>query len=104
VVTSRLAALIPTAGKDERLEEFLPAPPTTLRDFGMDDTLAFCAETYSDPSKAGSPMPLEAIVEDDQGRIVRPVRDMQALPSPGESAGTSVYGSSIPLTDLRPGT
>ena len=103
VVTSRLAALIPTAGKDERLAEFLPAPPTTLRDFGMDDTLAFCAETYADPSKAGSPMPVQATVEDDQGRVVGPVRDIQALPSPRESRGTSVYSASIPLTDLRPG-
>ena len=91
VVTSRVAALIPTAGKDERLQEFLPAPPTTLRDFGLDDTLAFCAEMYEDSAKAGSPMPLEAIVEDEQGRVVGPVRDMQALPSPRESPGTSVY-------------
>ena len=53
VVTSRVAALIPTAGKDERLQEFLPAPPTTLRDFGMDDTLAFCAETYVDSVQGG---------------------------------------------------
>ena len=103
VVTSRLAALIPTAGKDERLQEFLPAPPTTLRDFGKDDTLAFCAETYANPAKAGSPMPLQAVVEDDQGHVVGPVHDMEALPSPGESAGTSVYRSSIPLTNLRPG-
>ncbi len=103
VVTSRLAALIPTAGKDERLQEFLPAPPTTLRDFGKDDTLAFCAETYANPAKAGSPMPLQAIVEDDHGHVVGPVHDMEALPSPGESAGTSVYRSSIPLTNLRPG-
>ena len=48
-------------------------------------------------------MPLQAIVEDDQGRVVGPARDMQALPSSRESPGTSVYSSSIPLTDLRPG-
>ncbi len=72
VVTSRLAAMIPTAGKDERLEEFLPAPPTTLRDFGNGRYVGVLRGNVRGSSKAGPPMPLQASVEDEQGRAVGP--------------------------------
>jgi len=101
VVTSRVAALIPTAGKNERLDALLPAQPTTLRDFGVDDTLAFCAEVY-DSSTRASPM-VEAALLDAEGRAVSPVNRMQAVEMPQQSPGTSAYRSSVALASLRPG-
>jgi hypothetical protein len=104
VLTSRLASEAPTIKPKDPLGDFLPGPPTTMREFSRDDAIALFAEFYENLSGTQAhSLDFKAELRAEGGRVVRTVADQR---SSGELKGTSGgYGFSarLPLDDVEPG-
>ncbi|HUG54564.1 MAG TPA: VWA domain-containing protein [Vicinamibacteria bacterium] len=105
VVTSAAAGAIPTTGSLERLEDVLPAPPTTWRAFSTLDTIALMAELY-DAEKRPHTLEIATTLTAPDGSVAfRSVdeRSPQAAPR-GSERPTIVHTARIPLKEIPPGT
>ena len=104
VVTSRVAALIPTAGKDERLQEFLPAPPTTLRDFGIGRYAGVLrGNVRGFRPRQDHPCRCRRLSRTNRAASWGLSVTCRRCLRHGRVLARRCYSSSIPLTNLRPG-
>jgi hypothetical protein len=103
-LTSARAVLTPTILPKNPLGDFLPAPPTTAREFERDDTLALYAEFYENASNAPPRMlDLSTTVRAEDGRVVFEDRDERSSSDLKGAAGGHGYAVQIPLAGLAPG-
>jgi VWFA-related protein len=103
-LTSARAVLTPTVTPKNPLGDFLPAPPTTAREFERDDTVALYAEFYEGASNAPPHMlDLSTTVRAEDGRVVFEDRDQRSSTDLKGAAGGHGYAVQIPLAGLGPG-
>ena len=97
---------MPTTVPDSNVTEFkdvLPSPPTAVRDFPHNDTLAIFAEVYDNIGKAPHRVEITATILADDGHEVKKFEDERKsdeLRGPGGGYG---YTTQFPLTGIAPG-
>jgi VWFA-related protein len=102
-VASASAVQTPTVRPGDPLQEVLPAPPTTLREFGQDDVIAVFAEFYERfESAQPHSITLSTMVLDDDSRVVLENREERG--SSTDRQRSEEYGVEIPLRSFAPGT
>jgi hypothetical protein len=103
-LTSRQLANAPTMAAKNPLRDFLPAPPTTTRQFAADDTLSLFAEVYDNLTTAAShTVDLSATLRADDGTEMRTVSEQRS--SAELTGGTGGFGfrADLPLDGAAPG-
>ena len=97
---------MPTTVPDPNVTEFknvLPSPPTAVRDFPPNDTLAIFAEVYDNIGKAPHRVEITTTILADDGHEVKKFEDERKsdeLRGPGGGYG---YTTQFPLTGIAPG-
>jgi hypothetical protein len=103
-LTSTMAGMIPTIKAKDPLGDFLPGPPTTVREFDTADTIALFAEIYENTKGNATNHTIDLRVElrGGDGKAVRSATEER---SSSEIRGSGGYGFSaqLPLQDLAPG-
>jgi hypothetical protein len=97
------AIRIPTANPDPALKDVLPGPPTAVREFGRNDTLALFAEIYDNQTSAVHRVSIGAKVLADDGRVVFTGEDERSSSDLQGKKGGYGYMLNIPLTQFAPG-
>ena len=88
-------------------QDVLPAPPTTVRDFTLEDTITAYVEVYDNrrqlPNDTPYPIDLTTTLRNAEGAVVRTIS--QQKPSQGVRRPSGGHGFVIPmpLSDLVPG-
>lgn len=104
VLTSRAAAARVTPTPDEELKAILPGPPTAIREFSAQDTLAAFAEVYDTQGNNPHRVDITATVKADGGRAVFSQTEERATQELQGARGGFGYRVEIPLRDLQPGS
>jgi VWFA-related protein len=102
-ITSLSALQGPTMKAKDPLGDFLPGPPTAMREFRAGDTLVTFAEFYENAGRTPThAVDLTAELRDEGGTVVRNVREER---SSTEVSGGGGYGfvAKLPLEGLKPG-
>jgi VWFA-related protein len=105
-IASGSMSVIPTTSPDPNVTEFkdvLPSPPTALRDFPHNDTLAIFAEVYDNIGKTPHRVEITTTILADDGHEVKKFEDERRsdeLRGPGGGYG---YSTQFPLTGIAPG-
>jgi VWFA-related protein len=103
-LTSRIAVEAPTIKPKDPLADYLPGPPTAMREFTRDDTIALFAEFYENAQGAQAhSLDFKVELRAEGGQVVRTVADQRS--SSELQGGTGGYGFSaqLPLDDAQPG-
>lgn len=110
VMESRLTAWsadVEKTGGAHLLRDVLPAPPTTTREFGPEETLALYAEVYDNNRAADKDAPyairLTATLRDPNGSIVREVSDERSSRAPRRPSGGHGFTLHVPLAGAAAG-
>ena len=104
-MTSMLAALTPTVLPKDPLADFLPAPPTTAREFLQEDEVALFAEFYENtPGAPPHQLDLSTTMRAEDGRVVFQDRDERSSTDLQGGSGGHGYQVRIPLRGFAPGT
>jgi VWFA-related protein len=94
-------------GDAQMLQEVLPAPPTTSREFAPDDTLALFAEVYDNNERVRKDPPytiqLIATLHNAEGFAVRRISDKRDSRSSRRPSGGHGFTLRMPLADLGAG-
>jgi VWFA-related protein len=101
VLTSIVAGLVPTAQMDEGLRRSLPAPPSTMRDFRQDESIALFAETYHPRGAPPGDVTFSTTVRGTGGDVVFTRNDIRTVDQLKQSNGG--YSLQVPLRQLAPG-
>jgi len=102
-VTSTSAVRTPTSFDSPTLKDLMPGPPTTTREFKLEDTLAVLAEVYDNDAARPHSVDLSATVRSDDGTQVFQTKDERASKDIKAERGGYTYLATIPLQDLVPG-
>jgi VWFA-related protein len=103
-LTSRLLATTPTLTPKNPLRDFLPAPPTTTREFSADDTIALFAEVYDNlKTAAAHTVDLTATLRADDGREIRSVSEQRSSAELTGATGGFGFRADLPLEGAEPG-
>ncbi|HXH07238.1 MAG TPA: hypothetical protein VNI83_11675, partial [Vicinamibacterales bacterium] len=102
-LVSKSASLVPTARPDPELKDLLPGPPTAIREFPPDDTLAVYAEVYEAKASVPHRVEITASVLAEGGRAVFNASEERSSDELRGSAGGYGYRTEIPLRGLAPG-
>jgi VWFA-related protein len=104
LVTAASAGRTPTSLDAASLKDLLPGPPTSRREFTLEDTLAVFAEVYDNETSRPHTVDLTATIRTDDGTQVFVTREERAS-QPTTDARQHVYAylARIPLQDLVPG-
>jgi VWFA-related protein len=103
-VTSRLLANAPTLTPRNPLRDFLPAPPTTTREFSADDTIAVFAEVYDNlKTPTAHTVDLTATLRADDGREIRSVSEERSSSELTGATGGFGFRADLPLEGTAPG-
>jgi VWFA-related protein len=103
-LTSRLSAEAPTIKAKNPLGDYLPGPPTTMRDFSRQDEIALFAEFYE--NKPGAPahmLDFKAELRAEGGTVVRTVADQRSSTELQGGSGGYGFSARLPLDDVAPG-
>jgi VWFA-related protein len=100
-LTCVVAAYTPTAHVDERMRSVLPAPPTTMRDFRNDDTLAVFAGIYDTGADAEKNVTVTTTVRRPDGQVV--MKRSEARTNRELKQAQGGYSIQVPLGSLAPG-
>jgi VWFA-related protein len=103
VLSSRTGDAALTLGADASFGGALPAPPTALRDFPVNDELALYAEVYDNVLKPPHQVDITSTIRTDVGREVYRASEARASGELGGSKGGFGYTARIPLKGLPPG-
>ena len=103
ILTTKRAALTPTAQPDSVLAGVLPTPATTSRVFKADDTLTVMFEGYTGGAHKSASVDVTTRVQAADGAV--PFRAEQQVSAADLAAGGGSFGYAIPipLSDLPPG-
>ena len=103
-LTSRLAAEAPTVKPKDPLADYLPGPPTTMREFSRDDTIALFAEFYENsPEAQAHSLDFKAELRAEGGRVVQNVTDQRSSTELQGASGGYGFSARLPLEDAEPG-
>jgi len=103
-LTSRQAAEAPTVKPKDPLADYLPGPPTTLREFTRDDEVALFVEFYE--NGAGTQvhaLEFKAELRAEGGRVVQNVSDTRSSSELQGTSGGYGFSARLPLEDAEPG-
>jgi VWFA-related protein len=103
-VTSRAAAEAPTVRPKDPLADYLPGPPTTMREFMRDDTIAIFAEFYeNNPGAPTHMLEFKAELRAEGGRVVRTVTDARSSTDLQGGSGGYGFAARFALDEVEPG-
>jgi VWFA-related protein len=103
-LTSRAAAEAPTVKPKDPLADYLPGPPTTMREFGRDDTVALFAEFYENmPGSQAHMLEFKAELRAEGGRVVQTVTDQRSSTDLQGGSGGYGFSARLPLDEAEPG-
>jgi VWFA-related protein len=103
-ITSRAAAEAPTVKAKDPLADYLPGPPTAIREFTRDDTVALFAEFYENsPGAAAHMLDFKAELRAEGGRVVQSVTDQRSSTDLQGGSGGYGFSARLPLEDAEPG-
>jgi VWFA-related protein len=105
-LASASASRFPTASPDPSVTEFkdvLPSPPSALREFPRQDTLAVFAEVYDNAVKTPHRVEISATVLADDGKVVHTTSDIRKSEELQGTTGGYGYTTKIPLLNLPAG-
>ena len=102
LLTSASAGRTPTSLDASTLKGMLPGPPTAIREFALEDTLAVYAEIYDNDAARPHTVDLTCTVRTDDGTQVFVTREERSSRDLG-TGGSYTFLSRIPLQDLVPG-
>ena len=102
-MTSVSAGRMLTANPDEQLKAVLPAPPTAIRDFPRNDTLALFAEVYDNQSSAPHRVAITSSILAEDGRVMFTASDERSSDELQGKKGGYGYTREIPLGQFAPG-
>ena len=103
-LTSRVAAEAPTARAKDPLADYLPGPPTTMREFTRDDAIALFAEFYE--NMPGSPphnVDFKAELRAEGGRVVQAITDQRSSTDLQGGSGGYGFSARMALDEVEPG-
>ena len=103
-LTSRAAAEAPTVKPKDPLADYLPGPPTTMREFTRDDTIALFAEFYENmPGSQAHMLEFKAELRAEGGRVVQSITDERSSTELQGGSGGYGFSARLPLEDAEPG-
>jgi VWFA-related protein len=103
-LTSRAAAEAPTVRPKDPLADYLPGPPTTMREFTRDDTLAFFAEFYENmPGSQAHMLEFKAELRAEGGQVVQAMTDERSSTDLQGGSGGFGFSGRMPLDEVEPG-
>ncbi|HEY9467492.1 MAG TPA: VWA domain-containing protein [Vicinamibacterales bacterium] len=103
-LTSRAAAEAPTVKPKDPLADYLPGPPTTMREFSRDDTIALFAEFYeNNVGGAAHQLQFKAELRAEGGRVVRTVTEERSSSDLQGGSGGYGFAARLPLDEVEPG-
>jgi len=102
LLSSASAGRTPTSPDAPSLRGRLPGPPTAIRDFALEDTLAVYAEIYDNDAARPHTVDLTCTVRTDDGTQVFVTREERSSRDLG-TGGSYAFLTKIPLQDLVPG-
>jgi VWFA-related protein len=103
-LTAASAGETPTIRPKDPLADFLPGPPTTVREFARGDLLALFVEFYENQRNAPPhALDFKAELRAEGGRVVREVADERSSTELQGSAGGFGFSARLPLDDVAPG-
>jgi VWFA-related protein len=104
VLSSASASAVPSVNPDPDLKNLLPGPPTALREFPRNDTLAVFADVYDNRSDTPHRVSIRASVLSEEGKVVHTTADERKTEElQGAKRGGFGYTTNIPLTAIAPG-
>jgi hypothetical protein len=103
VLTSGLASYTPSARADEQLKDVLPGPPTTLRAFRNDDTVALFTEVYDNQPSKPHRVDIVTTVRTDDGRVIFKQEDERSSDELQGARGGYGYTAHFPLKEFAAG-
>jgi VWFA-related protein len=104
ILASPVAMLRPTHRPDKRLEDALPGPPTTLRQFPEGGTVAIYAEAYDNQRDRPHDVETTVMVTNERGDTVFRTVETRTSRQIAESAGLIHVSVGIPLVKIEPGS
>ncbi|HLG55830.1 MAG TPA: VWA domain-containing protein [Vicinamibacterales bacterium] len=103
-LTSRLAAEAPTVKPKDPLADYLPGPPTAMREFSREDEIVLFAEFYENlPGAQVHSLDFKAELRAEGGRVVRSVEDQRSSSELKGASGGYGFSARLPLDDAEPG-
>jgi VWFA-related protein len=103
-LTSRAAAEAPTVRPKDPLADYLPGPPTTMREFTRDDTVALFAEFYENtPGAPAHMLDFKVELRAEGGRVVSSVTDQRSSTDLKGGSGGYGFAARLPLDEVEPG-
>jgi VWFA-related protein len=103
MLASPVAMLRPTHRPDKRLEDALPGPPTTLRQFPEGASVAIYAEVYDNQRDRPHDVETTVMVTNKRGDTVFRTVETRTSRQIAESAGVIRVSVGIPLVKVEPG-
>ena len=103
-LTSRAAAEAPTAKPKDPLADYLPGPPTAMREFSRDDTIALFAEFYENNiGGVAHQLQFKAELRAEGGRVVRNVTEERSSSDLQGRSGGYGFAARLPLDEVELG-
>ena len=102
-MTSAVSSLAPTARSKDPLQQLLPGPLSSYREFPQADEVAIFAEVYDNSGSKPHKVEISAVLKAEGGQTVfqtREERDSTELKGAGGGYG---FAARIPLKDVAPG-
>jgi VWFA-related protein len=103
LLTAASAGRTPTSLDAPSIKDLLPGPPTSRREFTLEDTLAVYAEIYDNETSKPHTLDLTATVRTDDGTQVFVTREERTAQATESTQHVYPYLARIPLQDLVPG-
>lgn len=103
VLTSQQAQAMPTAEPDAMLQNALPAPPTTAREFSSADVLALFAEVYDNDLGRPHDVDIQTTLRTVDGRAIVQTSEQRSTQELSGALGGWGHHALIPLKDATPG-
>jgi hypothetical protein len=103
-MTAASAAQAPTIKPKDPLGDFLPGPPTTVREFDKGDLIVLFAEFYENAKGAATHMlDFKAELRAEGGRVVQAVTDERSSTELQGSNGGYGFQARLPLDNIESG-
>jgi hypothetical protein len=103
-LTAASAGQAPTIKPKDPLGDFLPGPPTTMREFDKGDLVVLFAEFYENARGAAAHMlDFKAELRAEGGRVVQQVSDERSSTELKGSSGGYGFQARLPLDSVEPG-
>ena len=103
VLTSPVAAQLPTVHADEQLRGVLPGPAVAARAFAQNEEVSLFAEVYDNQGGTPHKVDITSTVTTDEGNVMFTANETRDSTDLGGKTGGYGYTARIPLKDLAPG-